>query len=49
MTQLDGWEPNFSKPKRFRLRSRAVKRPSGFSLDSEKFSEIVLLALGVGE
>ena len=48
MTQLDCWEPNFSKPKHFRLCFRMVPRPSGFSLGSEKISEIFFLALGVG-
>ena len=48
MTQLYGWEPNFLKRKRFRLRSRAVQRLSDFLLDSKKISKIFFLALRVG-
>ena len=40
MTQLDGSESNFSKSKRFCLRSGAVPRPSSFSLGSKTISEI---------
>ena len=44
MTQLDSWETKFSKSKFFRLRSRAVPRPSDFSLGNEIF----FLVLRVG-